>query len=61
MRDVLKNGSTTTCLSCHTIHGDNTVKHKRVLTNPGCEDCHNATGPKNAVKKYEVHSAICEY
>jgi len=61
VRDVLKNGSATTCLSCHTIHGDNTAKHKRVLTNPGCEDCHNATGPKSAVKKYEVHSAICEY
>lgn len=26
-----------------------------------CLDCHNAEGPRKAVKKYAVHSALCEY
>ena len=61
VRDVLENDSQVTCLSCHTIHADSSAKHKRVLTGPLCEDCHNAEGPKSAVKKYEVHSELCEY
>src|SRR6266404_4261381 len=61
VRDVLKNGSTVTCLNCHAIHTDSSTKHKRVLTSAICQDCHNAEGPKSVVKKYEVHSALCEY
>ena len=61
VRDVLKNGSTTTCVNCHAIHADNSTKHKRVLSSAICLDCHNAEGPKSALKKYEVHSALCEY
>jgi len=61
VRDVLKNGSTVTCLNCHAIHTDSSAKHKRVLTGAICQDCHNAEGPKSVIKKYEVHSALCEY
>jgi len=61
VRDVLNNEGTVTCLSCHVIHADTSTKHKRVLTSPICEDCHNATGPKSVVKKYEVHTPTCEY
>ena len=61
VRDVLENGSTTTCLSCHQIHGDSSAKHRRVLTGPICLDCHNADGPKKVVKQYAVHSTTCEY
>ncbi|HYL79124.1 MAG TPA: hypothetical protein VEU96_33340 [Bryobacteraceae bacterium] len=61
VRDVLKNGATLTCLSCHVIHADTSAKHKRVLTSAICEDCHNPADPKSAVKKYEVHSSVCEY
>jgi hypothetical protein len=62
VRDVVVNGSDTTCLSCHQVHfASSTEKHRRVLTNEGCQDCHMATGPKKVVKKYEVHSALCEY
>jgi hypothetical protein len=50
-----------TCLSCHRIHANDTTKHRRVLTSVACQDCHNAQGPKKAVKTYEVHSALCEY
>jgi hypothetical protein len=32
-----------------------------VLSGPICLDCHNAEGPKKAVKKYTVHSKTCEY
>jgi hypothetical protein len=61
VRDVLKNGSTITCISCHAIHTDSSAKHKRILTSAICQDCHNAEGPKSVVKKYQVHSTLCEY
>jgi cytochrome c554/c'-like protein len=61
VRDVLVNNSDVTCLSCHRLHANDTGKHRRVLTSVACQDCHNATGPKKAVKTYEVHSPLCEY
>ena len=60
-RDVMEHGSDVTCTSCHKIHGDTASKHRLVLSGPICLACHNAEGPKKAVKHYEVHSAICEY
>ena len=58
---MLVNNSDVTCLSCHRIHANDTTKHRRVLTSAACQDCHNAEGPKKAVKTYTVHSALCEY
>ncbi|HTM49208.1 MAG TPA: cytochrome c3 family protein [Bryobacteraceae bacterium] len=61
VRDVVVNGSETTCLSCHKIHGQTADKHRRVLTSAICADCHNAEGPRKAVRAYVVHSELCEY
>ncbi len=61
VRDVVLNASDTTCLSCHRVHAMSTEKHRRVLSGPNCQDCHNAEGPKKALKPYAVHSALCEY
>ena len=61
VRDVVKNGSDVTCLSCHRVHANSSDKHRRVLTGAICLDCHNAQGPKKAVKTYVVHSPLCEY
>ena len=61
VRDVVVNGSETTCLSCHKIHGQSTDKHRRVLREEICVDCHNAEGPRKAVRTYTVHSSVCEY
>ncbi len=60
-RDVVANGSTVTCLSCHKVHANSTNKHRLVLTGPICLDCHDTQGPKKNVKKYTVHNAVCEY
>jgi hypothetical protein len=60
-RDVVLNGGDVTCISCHKIHGHTSARHRLVLSGPICLDCHNAEGPKKAVKKYTVHSKICEY
>ena len=60
-RDVVTNGSDVTCIGCHKIHDDTSAKHRFVLTGPICLDCHNADGPKKVVKKYTVHSDLCEY
>ena len=61
VRDVVVKGSETTCLSCHKIHGQSTEKHRRVLREEICLDCHNADGPRKVVKAYTVNSALCEY
>lgn len=62
VRDVVLYGKEEmTCLSCHDVHKQSSKKH-RVLSNSAyCANCHNATGPKKIVKRYEVHSAPCEY
>ena len=60
-RDVVLHSSDVTCVSCHKIHDDTSAKHRLVLSGPICLDCHNAEGPKKAVKKYTVHSDLCEY
>jgi predicted CXXCH cytochrome family protein len=61
VRDVVTNGSQTTCLGCHRVHAGSTEKHRRVLTSAICSECHNPGGPKKVVTKYEVHSPVCEY
>src|SRR5213080_3489213 len=50
VRDVLEDGSTVTCINCHQIHADSSVKHRRVLTGPICVNCHNAEGPKSVTR-----------
>jgi len=60
-RDVMMNGSEVACLNCHKVHDHSAKKHRVVLTGPICLDCHAAAGPKKNVRKYEVHSAVCEY
>lgn len=62
VRDVVVNGNDNlTCLSCHSLHGDSSIKHKRILRAAFCTECHNAEGPLKAVKPYIVKSPLCEY
>lgn len=61
VRDVVLNGGDVTCISCHKIHDDTSAKHRLLLSGPICLDCHNPDGPKKVVKKYKVHSELCEY
>jgi hypothetical protein len=61
VRDVVVNGSDVTCISCHRVHANSSDRHRRVLTSAICQECHNAEGPKKAVKTYTVQSALCEY
>jgi predicted CXXCH cytochrome family protein len=62
VRDVALLGKdATTCLSCHTVHKDSSKKHREVVEQPLCLNCHNATGPKSVRKAYEVRSTVCEY
>jgi len=60
-RDVALYGNESiTCLSCHQVHANSSFKHRRVLRAPICAECHQGEGFKN-VKRYEVHSPLCEY
>ena len=61
VRDVALYGNESiTCLNCHQVHGNSSFKHRRVLRAPVCAECHQGEGFKN-VKRYEVHSSLCEY
>ena len=61
VRDVVVGRSDVKCISCHRVHANSSDKHRRVLTGAICLECHNAQGPRKAVKRYRVQSALCEY
>jgi hypothetical protein len=58
---VVLHGKTTTCLTCHAVHGNSSLKHRRVLRDASCVDCHQREGPLKNLKPYTVRSALCEY
>jgi Cytochrome c554 and c-prime len=61
VRDVALYGNESiTCLSCHQVHGNSSIKHRRVLRAPICSECHEGDGFKR-VKSYIVQSSLCEY
>lgn len=61
VRDVAVNGDESiTCLSCHQIHANTSIRHRRILRAPICSECHAADSFKNP-KPYTVHSGLCEY
>jgi cytochrome c553 len=61
VRDVAVRGElATTCLSCHDVHDNSTTKHREVVKAAICADCHGVPF-KPTVKRYEVHSPLCEY
>ncbi|MFN0084548.1 MAG: multiheme c-type cytochrome [Blastocatellia bacterium] len=60
-RDVAVNGDESiTCLSCHQVHDNSSLKHRRVLRAPICAECHAPDSFKNP-KPYVVKSGLCEY
>ena len=62
VRDVVVRGEEKiTCLSCHRVHEQSTARHRLAGNRAICTNCHKPTGPKSAVKRYDVHSATCEY
>jgi hypothetical protein len=62
VRDVALFGSEfPTCLNCHDLHKQSSVKHHRAPRTAACTDCHNSEGPLNVVKAYTVRSPLCEY
>lgn len=61
VRDVAMSGDESiTCLSCHSVHGNSSQKHRRVLRAAICTECHAADSFKNP-KPYQVQSPLCEY
>ncbi len=61
VRDVaLRGEEAITCLSCHQVHNNSSLKHRRILRAPICAECHAADSFKNP-KPYVVHSSLCEY
>ena len=62
VRDIVVNGADVpSCLSCHQVHANTSVKHKLPPRSPICFDCHNAEGPLKNTKPYTVKSVVCEY
>ncbi len=61
VRDVVLHGRQTTCLNCHSVHASSSQKHRRLLRDATCVDCHQREGPLKNLKPYTVQSALCEY
>jgi hypothetical protein len=62
VRDIVVNGSEfPTCISCHDLHKDSSVKHHRAPRTAICADCHEPEGSIKGSKPFAVHSTVCEY
>lgn len=62
VRDVVVYGKDfPTCVNCHQVHANSSEKHRRMPQSEICMDCHNADDHYKSVKKYTVHSSLCEY
>jgi hypothetical protein len=62
IRDVVVLGrEEVTCLSCHQVHKQSTLPHRRLQKSAICLDCHHATGSMKIRKTYEAHSKTCGY
>lgn len=62
VRDVALYGSDfPTCISCHDVHKQSSIKHHRAPRTAICSDCHNAEGPIKGSRPFAVHSSLCEY
>ncbi|MGH9837445.1 MAG: cytochrome c3 family protein [Blastocatellia bacterium] len=47
-------------MSCHKTHPADQAKHRRLPKTDYCYTCHE-TEPFKERKKYDAHSATCEY
>ncbi|CAN5175643.1 hypothetical protein BH10PLA2_BH10PLA2_05130 [soil metagenome] len=62
IRDVAVLGKEeVTCISCHQVHKQSTLPHRRLVKSTLCLNCHNATGSMKVRKTYEAHSQTCGY
>jgi cytochrome c553 len=62
VRDVVIDGSEyPTCLTCHDLHKDSSLKHHRAPRTAMCAGCHEAEGTIKGNRPYTVRSALCEY
>lgn len=48
------------CLNCHSIHGNGTDRHRRVLASEICNDCHIAGEPRKNLRAYTARHVRCE-
>lgn len=61
VREVALYGGTTTCLSCHEVHANTTLAHRKLPESKYCGHCHEPGRPWTEHKSYEVHSGRCQY
>ena len=61
VREALDGKSRTTCVTCHNIHGQSAVQHRKVAEDATCVTCHEPGKPMSKPIRYEMHSKLCEY
>ena len=62
VRDVAMYGSESpTCISCHDVHKQSSLKHRRAPRSAICNDCHSTEGSIKGSRPFTVHSPLCEY
>jgi hypothetical protein len=61
-RDVMTRSSTTTCATCHSVHGESSSKHQELSVDQSCEVCHPPGKPWSEVDwPKDRKSKTCEY
>jgi hypothetical protein len=58
---VIEGNESTTCLTCHDVHGASTRRHRELADTDYCALCHDPSEPKTRHRSYEVHSEACGY
>jgi predicted CXXCH cytochrome family protein len=61
VRSVLQKDDAMTCISCHNVHAQTTVKHRRLPRSAICYECHDRDAARWSRPTYEVHSDVCGY
>ncbi len=62
IRDVTTLGEEgLTCLSCHSIHGQSSAKHRTLERRALCLNCHDAAGKETTFDTERLHNASCRY
>ena len=59
-RHVYRASQDGACLNCHSIHGNATDRHRRVLASEICNDCHLPGQPRKQVRSFQARHPLCE-
>lgn len=58
---VLYGNEAMACTTCHGIHKQTSLRHRKLQDERYCFICHTGSDSKSGIRSYEVHSEVCGY